>query len=124
MTPTGQAWITPSVAEAALRCRCPRCGQGRLYRGLLDVRARCEHCDLDLSGNDAGDGAAALVILVLGAVIVGLAFWVEFRFSPPLWVHAVVWPLITFPAAVILIRVVKAALIALQYRHRASEMGL
>lgn len=124
MTQEGAAWVTPSVLEAALRCRCPRCGQGRLYRNLLEVRARCEHCDLDLAQNDAGDGAAALVILVLGAIIVGLAFWVEFRFEPPLWLHAILWPLITIPLAIAMIRPTKAALIAIQYRHRAAEMGL
>jgi len=124
VTQEGAAWVTPSVLEAALRCRCPRCGQGRLYRNLLEVRARCEHCDLDLAQNDAGDGAAALVILVLGAIIVGLAFWVEFRFEPPLWLHAILWPLITIPLAIAMIRPTKAALIAIQYRHRAAEMGL
>ena len=119
-----QAWTQPSVLEAALHCRCPRCGQGRLYRGILDVRPRCEHCDLDLTKTDAGDGAAALVIMVLGAFVVGLAFWTEFRFEPPLWLHAVLWPLLTIPLAIVMIRSTKAALIAMQFRHRASEMGL
>jgi uncharacterized protein (DUF983 family) len=91
---------------------------------LLEVRPRCEHCDLDLAQSDSGDGAAALVILVLGAIIVALAFWTEFHFTPPLWVHAILWPVLTVPLAVLMIRPTKAALIALQYRHRASEMGL
>jgi uncharacterized protein (DUF983 family) len=112
------------VLEAALRCRCPRCGKGRLFKKILEVRTRCEHCDLDLAQNDAGDGAAALVILVLGAIIVGLAFWTEFRFEPPLWLHAILWPLITIPLAIAMMRPTKAALIAMQYRHRATEMGL
>jgi uncharacterized protein (DUF983 family) len=95
-----------------------------LYRNLLEVRPRCAHCDLDLTQTDAGDGAAALVIMVLGAIIVGLAFWTEFHFHPPLWVHAVLWPLLTVPLAILMIRSTKAGLIALQYRHRGSEMGL
>lgn len=114
----------PSILEAALRCRCPRCGRGRLYSGLLMVRDRCEVCGVDLSGADAGDGAVVGVILVLGALVVGLAIWVEIAFSPPLWVHGVIWPLFTFPAAILLMRPAKAALIALQYRNRANEMGL
>jgi uncharacterized protein (DUF983 family) len=113
-----------SVLAAALGCRCPRCGQGKLFDGLLTVRDRCPVCDLDLRGHDAGDGAIVGVILVLGAFVVAAAFWVEFRFSPPLWVHAVLWPIITVPAAIFLMRPVKAALVALQYRHRAAEMGL
>lgn len=123
MTESG-GWTAPRVLEAAIRCRCPRCGKGRLFRDVLEVRARCEHCDLDLAGSDARDGATALVILVLGAIFVSLAFWTEFRFHPPFWLHAILWPLITIPLAIAMIRPTKAALIALQYRHRASEMGL
>jgi uncharacterized protein (DUF983 family) len=113
-----------SVLHAALACRCPRCGKGRLFRNLLEVRESCEVCGLDLRASDAGDGAIVGVILVLGALVVVLAFWVEFHFAPPLWVHAVLWPLVTIPLAILLMRPAKAALVALQFRHRASEMGL
>ncbi len=95
-----------------------------MFRNLLEVRDSCEVCGLDLRGSDAGDGAVVGVILVLGAIVVGLAFWVEFRFEPPLWLHAILWPVFTIPVAVLLMRPAKAALIALQYRHRAGEMGL
>jgi len=113
-----------SILHAALACRCPRCGRGPLFRNLLEVRDRCDVCGLDLRACDTGDGAIVGVIMVLGAVVVALAFWVEFRFSPPLWVHAVLWPLVTIPLAVLMMRPAKAALVALQFRHRASEMGL
>jgi len=95
-----------------------------LFRNLLEVRDRCDSCGLDLRDCDTGDGAIVGVIMVLGAVVVALAFWVDFRFSPPLWVHAVLWPLVTIPLAVLMMRPAKAALVALQFRHRASEMGL
>jgi uncharacterized protein (DUF983 family) len=114
----------PAILVAALRCRCPRCGKGRLFHKILEVRPCCEHCSLDLAYSDSGDGATALVILVLGAIIVALAFWTEFHFSPPLWVHAILWPAITIPLAIVMIRPTKAALIAMQYHHRATEMGL
>jgi uncharacterized protein (DUF983 family) len=113
-----------SVLEAALRCRCPRCGQGRLFTGVLEVRECCPVCGLDLRAHDAGDGPAVAVILVLGAIIMMLAFWVEFRFSPPLWVHALLWPVVTISAALLMMRPLKAALVALQFRHRKSEMGV
>ncbi len=109
---------------AALACRCPRCGQGKLYDGILTIKPACTACGLDLRAHDTGDGPAALVILLLGTIVVGLAFWVEFRFEPPLWVHAVLWPVVTLPLALLMIRPLKAALVALQFRHRASEMGL
>ncbi len=111
-----------SVLIAALRCRCPRCGEGKLFTGLLTVRERCQACGLNLTQHDVGDGPAVAVILLLGAIIVTLAFWVEFRFEPPFWVHVVLWPALTFPLAVLMMRPIKAALVAQQYRHRQSEM--
>ncbi len=103
-----------SIVYAALACRCPRCGKGRLFRNLLEVRDVCEVCGLELGKSDAGDGAVVGAILVLGTIVVSLAFWVEFRFSPPLWVHAILWPVVSIPLAIALMRPAKAALVALQ----------
>jgi len=121
---TPPSWPTVSAVQAALTGRCPRCGKGRLFQGVLKVRDRCDVCGLDLRQSDVGDGAAVPALFLLGTIIVGLAFWVEFRFSPPLWVHAVVWPIVSVPLAILLIRPTKAALVAMQYRYRRSEMGL
>jgi uncharacterized protein (DUF983 family) len=119
---TSQAFPPVPIVQAALLCRCPRCGRGALFTGLLAVRERCPVCDLDLRQNDTGDGPAVAVMLLLGAIIVGLAFWVDVRFNPPLWLHAIIWPVVTLPLAILMMRPLKAALVALQYRHRSSEM--
>lgn len=113
-----------SLLDASLRCRCPRCGKGKLFTGLLALVSTCPVCGLDFKGSDTGDAGAVGVIMVLGAIVIGLAFWVEFRFDPPLWVHAVLWPAVTLPLAVLITRPVKAALIAAQFCYRPSEMGL
>jgi uncharacterized protein (DUF983 family) len=107
-----------------MRCRCPRCGKGKLFMGLLTLRSACPSCGLDFGNSDTGDAGAVGVIMVLGAFVVGMAFWVEFRFEPPLWVHAILWPVVTIPLAVLIMRPVKAALVAAQFRHRPTEMGL
>jgi uncharacterized protein (DUF983 family) len=107
-----------SPLRAALGCRCPRCGEGRLFTGLLGVRQTCEICGLDLSAQDAGDGPAVFAILFLGMLVVGLAALVELKFSPPLWVHLLLWGPLILIGAVALLRPLKAGLIALQYRHR------
>lgn len=117
------------IVQAALGCVCPECGKGALFKGwtlsgALSVRDACPHCGLDLRAQDSGDGPASLVIFPLGAVLVGLALWVEFRFNPPIWVHVVLWPIVGAALAVVMMRPLKAALIALQYRHRRREMDL
>jgi uncharacterized protein (DUF983 family) len=107
--------------RAALLCRCPRCGEGRLFTGLLTVRSACPVCRLDLSAEDAGDGPAVFVIFLLGFIVVGLAALVEIRFGPPIWVHLLLWTPLIVVGAIAMLRPLKAGLIALQYRHR--ELG-
>jgi len=79
-------------------------------------------CGLNLAANDAGDGASAFVILILGAVVIGLALWVELRFSPPLWLHAVLWGPTILIGSVVMLRWIKAGLIAQQYRVRGVDL--
>jgi uncharacterized protein (DUF983 family) len=110
-----------SVVSVALGCRCPRCGKGKLYDGLLSVAPVCAVCGLDLRAHDAGDGPVAFVVLILGAIVVLLAVLLEFAFAPPLWLHLVLWTPLVIGGAILLLRPLKAALIALQYRHRASD---
>jgi uncharacterized protein (DUF983 family) len=100
-----------------LACRCPRCGRGRLFGGLLNVRPACEVCGFDLSAQDAGDGPAVFVILFLGLIVVALAAIVEIEFSPPIWVHLVLWTPLILGGSIAMLRPFKAGLIALQYRH-------
>ena len=109
------------VLLASLFGRCPRCGKGALFNGYLAIARGCSVCGLDFATFDVGDGAAALVILVVGAMVCAGALWVEFTFHPPLWLHAALWTPVIVAATFILLRVIKSALLVLQYRHRAGE---
>ncbi len=111
-----------SVAQAALTCRCPRCGEGKLFDGLLSIRPACSVCGLDFEGFDTGDGFAVPILIVLGAIVVGAAFWLDVHFHPPLWVHAIIWVPVTCVLAVVMTRYIKSFLAAQQYRVRRSEM--
>ena len=81
-------------------------------------------CGLDLTGNDTGDAFAVPILIVLGAIVVGAAFWLDFTFSPPLWVHAVIWPVVTVAGAILMTRYIKAFFTVQQYRTRSDEMGV
>jgi uncharacterized protein (DUF983 family) len=108
-----------SLVTAVLGCRCPRCGRGKVFDGLLTTVPRCAVCGLDISAQDAGDGPAVFVVLILGAIVVLLAAVVEINFAPPIWVHILLWFPVTLAGAILLLRPLKAGLIALQYRHLA-----
>lgn len=107
-----------SPFATGLRCRCPRCGKGRLFNGFLAVAERCDVCGLDLQKSDSGDGPAVFLIFFLGAVVVALAIWVEIAYMPPMWVHAIIWPSVVLIAALGLLRPLKAIMVALEYKHK------
>lgn len=115
--------MSVSPLSAGLRCRCPRCGKGKLYDGFLTVAERCSSCGLDLRKADSGDGPAIFLIFIVGALVVLLAFWLESAAEPPIWVHMAIWPLFTVAISLLLLRPAKALLIALQFRHGASDSG-
>jgi uncharacterized protein (DUF983 family) len=112
-----------SPYRAGLNCRCPRCGEGRLFKGLLDLRPQCEVCGLDLSKADSGDGPAVFVILLLGALVVVLALLLESLIAPALWVHMALWPVVIIAGSIWMLRPAKALLIALQFRNKAEDTG-
>jgi uncharacterized protein (DUF983 family) len=85
------------------------------------VRPACPACGLDYSRVDFGDGPAVFIIMFLGFVVVGLALWVEMTYEPPVWLHLLLWTPLILVGSLALLRPFKATLIALQYRHKASQ---
>jgi len=113
-----------ALSQTALRglaCKCPRCGEGKLYAGFLTLRPRCESCGLDYAFIDAGDGPAVFIIMIAGFIVVGSALIVEIKYQPPFWVHAALWGPLILATTLLPLRSMKALLIALQYHHKAAE---
>lgn len=103
--------------------RCPRCAQGRIFKGRLEVVDACPVCGLVLSEHDAGDGAVVPALLILGTILVGLALWVEFKYEPAIWVHFVLWGPIGLLMTLWLLPRLKGIGIALQHKHRSTEVA-
>ena len=104
---------------AGIKGCCPRCGQGRLFDGVLKVAPRCANCGLDNSFADSGDGPVVFVILIVGFIVLGAALWMEVNLNPPLWVHFLLWIPIAIVFSLALTRMLKGMLITLQYRNNA-----
>ena len=92
-----------------------------MFRSGLVLRDKCERCGLSYAFADAGDGPAVFAIFILGFLVLGGALWVEFRLEPPIWVHVVLWGVLTPLLALGILRLLKAGLVALQDRHQAGE---
>jgi uncharacterized protein (DUF983 family) len=117
--PNGQ----PGIAAAALFGFCPRCGGRTLFDGAIRFAPRCRACGVDFARFNVGDGPAAFITLVVGALLVALAIWVEVTFTPPFWIHIVLWLPLTVAAVIWGLRVGKAALLAIEYQRKAGEAG-
>jgi len=112
-----------TVMQSALRglaCKCPRCGQGKLYAGFLTLAPRCDRCGLDYAFIDTGDGPAIFIIMLAGAIVVGCALVVEVKYQPPFWLHAALWLPLILATTLLPLRAMKSLLIALQFHPKAA----
>jgi uncharacterized protein (DUF983 family) len=112
-----------TVVQSALRglaCRCPRCGQGKLYAGFLTLAPACDRCGLDYAFIDSGDGPAIFIIMLAGGIVVACALVVEVKYQPPYWLHAVLWLPLILTTTLLPLRSMKSLLIALQFHHKAA----
>ena len=108
-----------SPVAGALQGLCPRCKSKTLFAGWVRFADKCRACSLDFSSFNVGDGPAAFLILIVGALVTAGAIALELAAEPPMWVH-LVW----IPVAALLtlggLRIAKAWLLAQEYRHRAQ----
>lgn len=118
-----QDYGSPSPVSTGLACRCPRCGKGKLFEGFLTVAKTCNVCGADLEKADSGDGPAVFIIFILGFLVVPLALLLEAKAEPPMWVHLSIWPAVILGGAIGLLRPLKGLMIALQFKHKASDSG-
>lgn len=119
--PSPKSWPPIPPLQSGLRCRCPRCGRGPLFKGLLNVAETCAECGLDFSPHDSGDGPAVFVIFILGFLVVPLALWLEAAHAPPTWVHLVIWPPVIVALAILMLRPMKATLVAYHFKNLRHE---
>lgn len=104
----------------ALKHCCPRCGEGRLYSGILKVADSCSVCGLQTGEHDAGDGPVycAMTLLCFGVTI--FACYLEIVHSPAVWVHIVTTLVLTLSLTPLSLRFFTSYIIATQ--HRDGEL--
>ena len=55
--------------KVSLAGRCPRCGEGKLFAGFLNLAPACDKCGLSYDRLDQGDGPAVFIILIAGFIV-------------------------------------------------------
>ena len=107
-----------SVMNAMLRgfrCRCPNCGEGKLFTAFLKTAPACSACGEEFHHHRADDLPAYLVIVIIGHVVIGAFMGVEANTSLSLWQHLAIWVPLTILSALVLLNPVKGAVVGLQW---------
>lgn len=87
----------------------------------MKFEEKCRVCTLDYSRYNVGDGPAAFLTLIIGALLIAIALTLDAALRPPLWIHIILWVPLTAAAVVYGLRVGKAALLASEHQRQAAE---
>jgi uncharacterized protein (DUF983 family) len=127
-------WKTPAedgsekrdVAKAMKRglfCRCPNCGEGKLFRAFLKPVDHCANCNADYTHQRADDLPAYLSIVVVGHIVVGGFMMTDTVWTLSNWTHLAIWTPLTVLLALATIQPIKGAVIGLQWAARMHGFG-
>lgn len=105
-----------------MAARCPVCGRGRLFDGILSFRERCDACGADFYAlEDAGDGPAVFVIFIVGIFIVPIPVLLSVVSGWPTWLSLGIFIPIIIGVSIGLLRVLRAKMFTQQWKRRAME---
>lgn len=96
-------------------CRCPNCGEGKLFRAYLKPVANCPHCGEDLSHQRADDAPPYFTMVIVGHIVVPIMLAVALRTDLSSLTHLLIWLPLTLALTLALLQPVKGAIIALQW---------
>jgi uncharacterized protein (DUF983 family) len=107
-----------TAMKRGFRFRCPRCGEGKLFRAFLKVDDHCSACGLDFTPHRADDLPAYLVIVIVGHIVVPMALSIETNFAPPVWLQLSIYLPLTLILSLLLLQPVKGAVVGFQWALR------
>lgn len=104
-----------TAIKRGLMCRCPHCGEGKLFASFLKPVDRCAACGEEMFHHRADDLPAYLVVVIVGHIVVGAFMGVEATSTLSTWQHLAIWVPLTIALSVGLLRPVKGAVVGLQW---------
>ena len=115
-----------NLREAIIRGflgRCPKCGEGKLFRSYARVVDNCAVCGEDLSHHRADDLPAYLVIVIIGHIVFGGFMAVEASVAMEMWQHLAIWVPVTIVSSLLWLQPIKGAVVGLQWANYMHGFG-
>ncbi|QEX21348.1 hypothetical protein FRZ61_12730 [Hypericibacter adhaerens] len=101
--------------------RCPRCGQGSLFKGYLTMADQCSHCGLAFEPYRSDDVPAYFTILIVGHIVVPGLLALEKTVHPEYWVQMAIWMPVTLFGTLALLPFIKGAVIGTIWRSKQDK---
>jgi uncharacterized protein (DUF983 family) len=120
-SPPRRPW--PKAVGRGFLCRCPACGEGRLFSGYVTVNKACPQCAEDLQHQRADDAPPYFTIFIVGHTVIPLMLLTEKLWMPPLWLHFALWLPLTLGLSLWLLPRTKGATVGLQWALRMHGFG-
>ena len=107
-----------TAMKRGFRGRCPRCGEGKLFRAFLKVDNNCSACGLDFTPHRADDLPAYLVIVIVGHIVVPTVLMIETNYAPAVALQLAIYLPATLIASLLLLQPVKGTVVGVQWALR------
>lgn len=115
---TSQQLEQRSVKDAifkGLKCRCPRCGEGKLFDKWLKVSPQCSHCGEELYHERAQDFPPYITITIVGHIVVTLVLMVEANIELSMTTHMMIWIPLAFALSLAMMQPIKGGVVGMQW---------
>src|SRR5438445_13670619 len=107
-----------TALKRGFRGRCPRCGEGKLFRAFLKVADHCSVSAQDSTPHRADDLPAYLVIVIVGHIVVPTILWIETDYAPSVPLQLSIYLPMTLILSLLLLQPVKGAVVGVQWALR------
>ncbi|WDQ98549.1 DUF983 domain-containing protein [Devosia sp. J2-20] len=115
-----------SVGQAMWRgalCKCPHCGQGKMFRAYLKVADHCDTCGEQLDLHRADDFPPYIAIMIVGHLLVGIMLHMDmvWHVNPLTYLYTMIPLAVILPLA--LLPSIKGAIVGLQWANGMYGFG-
>ena len=122
-----EEFLEPRSLSTALakgmRCKCPSCGETKLFTSGLKVQDKCDVCHEEFHHHRADDLPAYLNIFIVGHIMVALTIVVMDMKIFGLWQLVALSTVATVSVAFLLMRPLKGMVVAAQWALRMHGFG-
>ncbi len=115
-----------SVLRAMWRgalCKCPHCGQGRMFRAYLKVADQCDTCGEELHFHRADDFPPYIAIMIVGHLLVAVMLHMDmvWHVNPLTYLYTMIPLGVIMPLAIL--PSIKGAIVGLQWANHMYGFG-